>query len=85
MAHVSTAPHALAFTGFPASTKPRSPASTKQRTLFRRLLDALAESRRHRAEYEVARYLDSLGGKFTDEAEREIERRLMSSSNSSRW
>ncbi len=78
MAHVSTAPHAFAFTALPAS-------KTKQRSLFRRLLDALAESRRHRAEYEVARYLDSIGGKFTDEAEREIERRLMSNSNSSRW
>lgn len=77
MAFASTAPRTFAFTALPSFTKSRS--------LWRLVLDALAESRRHQAEREIERYLDTTGGKFTDEAEREIERRLMSSSNSSRW
>ena len=44
--------------------------------LLRRLLDALVASRLQQAEYEIARYLDSTGGKFTDSIEREIEERL---------
>ena len=44
--------------------------------LLRRLLDALVASRLQKAEYEIARYLDSTGGKFTDSIEREIEERL---------
>jgi hypothetical protein len=48
-----------------------------QRPLLRRFLDTLAASRRRRAEREVARFVDSLGGRFTDTAEREIERRFL--------
>lgn len=77
MAFASTAPRTFAFTALPRFNA--------KFNLWRMLRDALAESRRRRAEYEVALYLESIGGKFTDEAEREIERRLMSSSNSSRW
>ena len=45
--------------------------------LFRRLLAAAIESQRRRAEREVARYLAASGMKFTDAAEREIERRFL--------
>ena len=45
--------------------------------LFRRLIAAAIESQRRRAEREVARYLAASGMKFTDAAEREIERRLL--------
>ena len=34
-------------------------------------------SRQRQAEREIALYLRSIGGKFTDEAEREIERRFL--------
>jgi hypothetical protein len=44
--------------------------------LLRRLLDALVASRLQRTEYEIACYLESTGGKFTDSIEREIEERL---------
>jgi hypothetical protein len=44
---------------------------------------ALLAARLRAAEREVARYLADTGGKFTDEAEREIERRFLS--NQSRW
>jgi hypothetical protein len=44
--------------------------------LLRRLVDALVASQLQRTEYEIARYLQSTGGKFTDSIEREIEERL---------
>ncbi|MBI2714875.1 MAG: hypothetical protein HYX37_10530 [Rhizobiales bacterium] len=75
MAFASTAPRTFSFTALPKFSAKFS--------LWRLLRDTLSEARRHQADYEVARYLESTGGKFTDEAEREIERRLMS--NSSRW
>ena len=48
---------------------------------FRWLTDAIFLSRQRQAEREIARYLKST--KFTDEAEREIERRFFSTP--SRW
>ena len=44
---------------------------------FQRLLDALDAHSRRKAEAQIARYLGP-GHKFTDEAEREIERRFLS-------
>jgi hypothetical protein len=44
--------------------------------LLRRLVDALVASRLQQTEREIARYLESTGGKFTDTVEREIEERL---------
>lgn len=44
---------------------------------FRRLAHAIFVSRQRAAEREIARYFES--HKFTDEAEREIERRFLSS------
>ena len=44
--------------------------------LLRRLLDALVASRLQQTEHEIARYLESTGGKLTDTVEREIEERL---------
>ena len=46
--------------------------------LWQRLLAAMMESRRRQADREIAHYLASTGGKFTDETEREIERRFLS-------
>jgi hypothetical protein len=59
---------------------PVSPSGRAQQRstpgLLRHLLDALVVSRMQRTEYEIARYLESTGGKFTDSIEREIEERL---------
>jgi hypothetical protein len=55
-------------------TAPRRPG------ILARLLGALAASRQHQAEQEIARYLEISGGKMTDSAEREIERRFFNSS-----
>lgn len=45
---------------------------------FRRLLAAMQAARLRQAEREIALYLADTGGKFTDESEREIERRFLS-------
>jgi hypothetical protein len=46
------------------------------RDLLKRLLDALVASQLQQTEHEIARYLESTGGKLTDTVEREIEKRL---------
>ena len=50
----------------------------KDKGLFTRFLAAMAVSRQRDAEREISRYVASSGGKFTDETEREIERRFLS-------
>jgi hypothetical protein len=57
---------------------PENSPRTKRRGVFRRLLAAIEESNMRRAEREIERYLRGCG-KFTDETEREIERRFLSS------
>jgi len=47
-----------------------------RRGFFRWFFDAMMHSRQRQADREIARYLNN--GKFTDEAEREIERRFLS-------
>jgi hypothetical protein len=88
MAYTSSAIDAreMAFTAAGATTQVPGKAAAKarpQRGLFGRMLDAMTAARMRQAEREVARYLADTGGKFTDEAEREIERRFLSTP--SRW
>jgi hypothetical protein len=45
---------------------------------FARLLASMQAARLRQAEREIAHYLADTGGKFTDESEREIERRFLS-------
>ena len=79
MSYTSTATD-LSFT----DTKSHAPVKTAaKRGVFARLLDALMASRMRQAEREISQYITLTGGKFTDDAEREIERRFLSSS--SRW
>jgi len=59
-----------------ASDKRKAEAPAK-RGFFRRLLDALIEARRREADREIERFLQAHGGKLTDSAEREIERRFL--------
>jgi len=46
------------------------------RGLLRHLLDAIVASQLQQTEHEIARYLETTGGKLTDTVEREIETRL---------
>ena len=55
-----------------------SPKAKNQRSLWRRLLDAIVESRRLAAEREIELLLRDRAGKFTDDTEREIEQILFS-------
>lgn len=48
--------------------------------LFSRVLAAMQAARQRQAEREIARYFATSGDKFTDETEREIERRFLSGS-----
>jgi hypothetical protein len=52
-----------------------------RRGLMRRLLDAVMAARMRQAEREIAAFVASSGGRFTDETEREIERRFLSNPN----
>jgi hypothetical protein len=45
--------------------------------LLRRIYDALHRSRQKQAERVVAAYLESTGGRFTDEIERRVTERLI--------
>ena len=63
---------------FKTTYAPAKASTAPKRGLFGRMLDAMAAARMRQAEADVARYLADTGGKFTDEAEREIERRFLS-------
>ena len=58
-----------------------SQPTTRRRGLMSRLLDAMMAARMRQAEREIAAYLERGGGRFTDETEREIERRFLSTPN----
>jgi len=58
-----------------------APARVAKRGFWRRVLDALQQSRQRQADREIARYLHLHAGKITDEAEREIERRFLTHSS----
>lgn len=59
----------------------RDAAPKNKAGFFRRLLDSLVEARTRQVERDIAVYLG--GSSFTDETEREIERRFLSTP--SRW
>jgi hypothetical protein len=60
-------------------TSQRQIAQTQapKRGVFRRFYDALIASRQRQADHEIARFLQNRGGRLTDDAEREIERRFL--------
>jgi hypothetical protein len=59
-------------------TEPKAAQSAARPGLLWRLLQAMQEARLRQAEREIALHLARSGGKFTDESEREIERRFLS-------
>ena len=68
---------------FKSTYSPAKVGTAPKRSLFGRMLDATMSARMNQAEAEIGRYLAGTGNKFTDEAEREIERRFLSTP--SRW
>ena len=73
------APLALSLRGLALSPTP----ARQGPGFFALLLAAMATSRQRQADREIARYIAASGGKFTDETEREIERRFLS--GASHW
>jgi len=57
-------------------------AKPRKEGFFRHLLRSMQTARLRQAEREIGLYLARSGGKFTDEGEREIERRYLSNQ---RW
>ena len=49
------------------------------RRFFQAIFDAMDESRRRQAEREIANFVARQGGRFTDDLEREMTRRLFTS------
>ena len=70
-------PRAMDFTKTGEATSLAKPFFVV-RTLFGQFINAMMVARMRAAEREIGRYLNANGGKFTDEAEREIERRFLS-------
>ena len=60
---------------------PAAPEAEKTATksLWRRVFDTLIESQQRRADREIARFIASHGGLFTDDMERQVMRRLTQS------
>jgi hypothetical protein len=48
------------------------------RELLRRMLDAMIDARRRQVDRDISRFLRNNGGKLTDDIEREIDRRFLS-------
>ena len=63
--------HALSPSDVSLDRKPEQPG------LFARFVAAMMASRQRQADLEIARYMSRNGGKLTDSAEREIERRFL--------
>jgi hypothetical protein len=70
--------HPRDFTSTPTSATPGQESAPSARPSFwQRFFAAMIVSRQRQAEREIALYLHDIGGKFTDDAEREIERRFL--------
>jgi hypothetical protein len=65
------------YFGDKAST--RTNAGANKSGVLRRIFDAIFESRQKQADRDIARYLARSGGRFTDDIEREITQRLLTS------
>ncbi|HSR80188.1 MAG TPA: hypothetical protein VLL28_05350 [Hyphomicrobiaceae bacterium] len=55
-------------------------APSARKSTWRRIIDAISAAQQRRADREIALYLASHGGLFTDNMEREIMRRLSGNS-----
>lgn len=71
-AHTAIAPRDIAVS---------QPAARPRRGLLSRMLDALVAARMRQAEREIAAFVEAGGGRFTDQTERDIERRFLSDPN----
>ena len=73
----------VTFTNEPFAPAVAGAEKAPRKSLWRRLLDAIIESRQRRAEREIARFLANHGGLLTDDMEREMMRRITQSGRKS--
>ena len=59
------------------NSKPAASAAVASRGIWRRIFDAVYESRRRHAERDIARLIDRSGGRITDDVEFQMSQRLM--------
>jgi hypothetical protein len=59
-----------------AAPAAEAPAQAPRKPMWRRIMDAMIASQQRRADREIAAYLTSHGGLFTDDMEREMMRRI---------
>jgi hypothetical protein len=77
---MSYAAHHKDFGSFVSHKVPaNSEAIAKKPSILRRIFDAIMESRQREADRQIARFLAGRGGTLTDDLEREITRRLLTS------
>ena len=76
MANSMTA-NAFNTASFNPSTSTRTSAQPYTQGLLGRVISTLVTYRQRQADREIARYIASTGGKFTDQTEREIVRRMV--------
>lgn len=65
------------FVGSSSATAPAAPSASGRPGLFSRFLTAVHEAQIRRAEREIARYIETRGGRLTDDLERRIERHFV--------
>ncbi len=58
----------------PAPTTRQARRAPSSRHFLLRIIDAVADANRRKADREIARYIERNGGRLTDNLEREIER-----------
>ena len=68
--------YGISFDRAPPDSVHSRQATRPKRGLLRRWLDAMMASQQRRADREIARYI-AASGRFTDDVEREIERRFL--------
>ena len=56
---------------------PAASAAVASRGIWRRIFDAVYESRRRHAERDIARWIDRSGGRITDDVEFQMSQHLM--------
>jgi hypothetical protein len=63
--------------GNPAAHQAATPSPQERRSLFRAVLEAVADANQRRAERAIAAYVARNGGRLTDDLERRIERSFL--------
>lgn len=70
-------PAASVLNGYIPAVRGQSAAASQAPSVFARVLKAVHDAQTKRAEREIARFIESRGGRMTDDLERRIERHFV--------